>query len=213
MRKTLVKLLVLLTLGAVICLPGMALASIMGFDDLTANQDSNTWGFVPASYQGFTWTGFEFITNAAFTTPYGNTGNFPSPSNAAYNGDVGNLTVTIDFGAKRDVLDAYFRSFGQNNAFQSFSAQTVTLKGLDAADNVIDTLVVNLSAAAMVDPTINFYGVNKLSITSDRAGHYWVMDNLTTVPLPPTLLLLGSGLVGLIGLRRKPRRGNMDNSL
>jgi hypothetical protein len=204
MKRT--KLLLVAALALVICLPGMALASTVTFDSLTADQDSNAWGFVPTSYEGFTWTGFEFITNTAFQS-YGNIGNFTSTPNAAYNGGTGNLTVTVNFGAQRDVLDAYFRSFSQNNAFQSYSAHAITLEGLDALGNVIGTaLVLNLSSTAMLDYAINFTGVNQLRITSDAAGHYWVMDNLTTVPIPPSALLLGSGLLGLVGLGWRRRK-------
>jgi hypothetical protein len=32
-------------------------------------------------------------------------------------------------------------------------------------------------------------------------------------PIPPSLLLLGTGLLGLLVLRRKPRRGDMNDSL
>jgi hypothetical protein len=45
--------------------------------------------------------------------------------------------------------------------------------------------------------------VNKVVINTPEPD-FWVMDNLTysAIPLPPSVLLLGSGLLGLLGLRR-----------
>ncbi len=61
--KTLLKSLLWLTLGAVLCLPGLALASTTyTFEDITLNQDANSWGVVPGNYQGYTWTHFEAVS-------------------------------------------------------------------------------------------------------------------------------------------------------
>jgi hypothetical protein len=40
----------------------------------------------------------------------------------------------------------------------------------------------------------------------DNVPSYVAMDNLNAVPLPATVLLFGSGLLGLFGVRRKRNR-------
>ena len=43
-----------------------------------------------------------------------------------------------------------------------------------------------------------------LTFTSgDSTGYGPALDNVSVIPLPPSVLLLGSGLLGLVGLRRK----------
>jgi hypothetical protein len=43
------------------------------------------------------------------------------------------------------------------------------------------------------------------------SGGVWSASEMTHAPIPGSLVLLGTGLVGLIGLRRKTRRGKQDN--
>jgi hypothetical protein len=45
------------------------------------------------------------------------------------------------------------------------------------------------------------------------SGGVWSASELTHAPIPPSLLLLGIGLLGLIGLRRKSRRDKKDDSI
>jgi hypothetical protein len=204
--KKLSKFLLVLALGITIWLPGVALANIViTFDDLsTPNSGSNisNWGVVPSSYWGFTWTGFAVTENSSFKSVYGNTGDFPSLPNAVFN-NYGSQTVTIDFGVVVNVIDAYFRSWSYLNGPWAASAATLTLNGYNG-NTLLDTLTVPLSYTGMVDTPINFLGVTRVDFVSDAPGHYWLMDNLQ-IPLPPTALLLGSGLVGLVLLRFRKR--------
>jgi hypothetical protein len=51
------------------------------------------------------------------------------------------------------------------------------------------------------------------ALVSFSTGGVWSATELTHAPLPPTVLLLGTGLLGLIGLRRKSRRNRKDDSI
>jgi hypothetical protein len=50
---------------------------------------------------------------------------------------------------------------------------------------------------------IAFANVDKLNFTSNG---YYLLDNFTAVPLPPAVWLLGSGLIGLVAVRRRMKK-------
>jgi len=201
MKRT--KLLMMVAMALVICLPGMALVTIVNFDDLptpyTAT-DGSVWGPVPSDYQGWTWGGgWGVQNNDNFKSNYNNTGDFPSLPNAAYNGN-GSDVMTINFNSTINLVSAYFRSWSQDDAFQSWSATLVTLKGYLGATELY-TLDVNLSATGMVLTPINFIGVDNVTFTKGSSDdQWWLMDHVNAVPLSPSVLLLGSGILGLVGL-------------
>jgi hypothetical protein len=212
--KTWLKSLILLTLGAVLCLPGLALASTTyTFEDITLNQDANSWGVVPGNYQGYTWTHFEAVSQNVGTYDYlfyHNTNTFPSGVKAVYNGGVGGYkTVTLDFGGLTDVQSAYFSGWAVNNALPGYSASQVTLYGYNGA-TLVGSQTVTLTAL-FVQTAIDLGGdVTRIDFTipeNNLSNHYWLMDDLTVlaVPVPPSAILLGSGLLGLVGLRRSRR--------
>ena len=60
---------------------------------------------------------------------------------------------------------------------------------------------VNLSATGMVLTPINFIRVDNVKFTRASSEDQWfLMDHVNAVPLPPSVLLLGSGILGLVGL-------------
>lgn len=211
------KLLLMVALALVICLPGMAMASTTyTFEDITLNQDGNSWGVVPSNYQGYTWTGFEAVSQNVGTfdyQSYGNTNTFPSGVQAVYNGGVGGYkTVTLNFGGLTDVQSAYFSGWAVNNSLPGYSASNVTLYGFNG-NTPVGSQVVTLTAL-FLPTTINMGGnVTKVEFTIPEANlsnYYWLMDDLkvNTVPLPPSALLLGSGLLGLVGLGWRRRQAS-----
>jgi hypothetical protein len=205
--KKFLKFGIVLALGALICLPGMALAYLVNFDDLSTpnNAGGALWGTVPTDYLGYTWTGdWEVQENDSFKSVYVNTGDFPSLDNAAYN-DTGGATMTISFPDTVTISSAYFRSWGKNDAFKDlgggyFSAQSLTINGYDGA-SLLYTMDVDLDPSDMVYTDIDFAGIDKIEFVTDSGG-YWLVDNINVVPIPTSLLLLGSGLLGLIGVSR-----------
>jgi hypothetical protein len=74
--------------------------------------------------------------------------------------------------------------------------------------NTTENILVNGSPITLIQGiqtyTLNLLGVTQVNITGVTG--YWLADNIKTnvaAPLPGSLLLLGSCLVGLIGLRRR----------
>lgn len=184
---------ILVVLGLV----NIAAATVIGFDDLTTPNTGSgmaNWGVVPTSYQGLTWTGLEVLNGDGpgknYKNTYGNSYGPTSSTNFAYNGGNGNL-VTLIGSSHFDFIGADFTSFAQNNAYQSFSARSLTLVG-KLGTNVLYTLPVSLSPSSFNAVVANFIGIDTLEIQSQGAGKYWGMDNFTT-PEPATIAMLCLG--------------------
>ena len=204
-----------LSLAAVICLPGVALASVLNFDDLPTpisfdpgfGGGNLNYGTIPASYAGFTWTGsWAIVEDTTYKSAYFNTTVFPSAHNSTFN-DSGETLIATSSSGPINVSTVSFAFWALHDAsFQANggSSASVTVNGYLGA-----TLVGSVSmdlASTFAPLTLNFNNVDKLTFANDgSAGHYWLMDNLEyeAVPLPPSLLLLGTGLVGLGCLRRR----------
>jgi hypothetical protein len=203
-------LLFLCVLGLVIGLAGPAAAFYMNFEEGFGNDGGNIVG-VP---------GVTFTDSGGLSWVYGdsNSGNWNTYSidlnmgwgtqNYHHYGYVfGFLGVTGDWG-RIDFDD-------QNGTWFQVgycSNSTFYLEAYDASDNLIDTAVgaANLRSFGYlrVDaPT----GTNIAYVKVHDAGNYWLVDELTgdmeggfePVPEPGTMLLVGSGLVGLAGLGRR----------
>jgi hypothetical protein len=216
MKKNLLRLVIILALAVVIYRPGLALATtIYNFDDITLTQNAGSWDYLPTSYQGLTWTGFEVISQNVGTYAYknyGNTNTFPSGTQAAYNGGTGGYkTVTIDFGGLTDVQSAYFSAWASSDHLGPYSASQLTINGYNGT-SLVGSQVVTLTANFALTP-INLGGlVTRITFTKaepDLDNHYWLMDDLQVngAPIPPTVLLLLSGLAGLGLLHRRQGAG------
>lgn len=226
MSKKSLKLLIVLALGAGICFPGVALANFtIGFDDVTdgvLQTPPYTTAALPTNYLGFSWssTGSGFwgvVDNASYRTgisgvvSWNNNFDFPSNPNAVLNedGNVGAPRVTLARTTPFNLVSAYFGDWTQNSINNFFGASSLTLTGYLNGVQVGLPLTFNLSPGPLQFQAINFTGVDKVTFdaTSGGAGYYFLMDNMVSnVPLPPSALLVGTGILGLVGLGWRRRK-------
>jgi hypothetical protein len=195
-----------------ICLPLLFIAegaesAIVNFDDLATpnNASGALWGIIPSTYAGYTWTGLEVQENTSYKSVYGNSYNFPSTLNAAYNGGNGDKTVTITSSEHFNFTSGYFWKWTQNdsNSVYGWSASSLTINAYDGMLSK-GSYTINLALSPVL-ATLNFTGIDKIEFVANDAGKYWLMDNasMAPVPLPSSLFFLFPGLLGFVGLRKR----------
>jgi hypothetical protein len=191
--KTLAKSLIVMVTAAVICLPGVALAYITG----------GTWMETGAETGSHSFTKIEVFTNAATTLTdvvlYGFsasswTNTLVNPHYSVAQGTyTGNVTFTWQF---------------PDPGTQYREIEYLVWDG--------DTLLTQQHLAFnqsgwYVPPGTGSWGYYSGDGVHDISG--LPLPSTAQTPLPGSAVLLGTGLIGLIGLRWKPRRGNWDNSM
>jgi hypothetical protein len=199
----------------------------VNFDDLTPAAQSN-FGKIPTSYAGLTWNGtsWEFTTEGP--TGLNNTLYLaPSMPNVAYNGDGASpLTVSLQGGGLFNYLGAYYSTLVANDEVQApneahpdfydYASDTVTVNGYRNGNRLYSTTY-NLGIS-FEQHAANYSGIDLLEFVNDGGqnpdglGTFFMMDDLaystqegpSTVPEPTSLLLLSTGLGGmLLAFKRK----------
>ena len=196
-----------LLMAAAIFMAGPVYAYTLNFDELSTpnNDGGQLWGTVPITYNGFNWAGsWEVADQNSYKSTYNNTYNFASPTKAVYN-DTGSLVMTLTNGSSFNFESASFSTWAQNNAFQSFSATTLTITGYQ--DNVMvgSPITFNLKSNMFELQNINLLNIDEVRFQANASGKWWLMDNFTytNAPIPGAVWLLGTGIVGLVAMRRK----------
>ncbi|MDD5760018.1 MAG: PEP-CTERM sorting domain-containing protein [Desulfobulbaceae bacterium] len=176
---------------------GVASATVLDFEGLTTNSVEDLSSH--QGYGGFTWdNGWFLYNNNSFAAPV-HSGDYAIVNN--YGGDPLGLAITST--TSFDFDGAWIGGWGFNAPSQ------VKAQGFDNLGNFIgetDWMAVSVGGSSFLQADIdNVYRINFIG------GSYYTIDDFTfneeqqSVPEPATLLLLGTGLTGLIGARRKKK--------
>lgn len=192
-----------LTALLVLALPMFSFATVLTFGPLCSG---SCVGTALGTYGGFTWSGDMYaVGNGYYDSTYGNTYGAPS-GGAAYNG-FGDDGTSVTSATPFTFIGADFTTWAQNDNYASFSSLTVTIAGFDSSMHLVGVCGQTLSAFGYNFLPCDLANVSTLVFHNDigTSGHWWLMDNFTysTTPEPGTLLMFGSGVLGLAGLIRR----------
>lgn len=155
MKKTWLGLGVVLALGVLICLPGMAAADtvLLNFDDVVGGDPIPQSTPLATNYAGFAWSGtggyWGIVPNSYYRSEYGNSFNFPSNANAVTNespDQLGAPRVVISRPTAFNFDGAWFGTWTAYNTQNYYGATSLTLTG-KLGSTVVDTMTLALTPA------------------------------------------------------------------
>ena len=177
--------------------------------------DAGCEGVLPDGYGGFDWeppNAWGSCDEATYAAEDLTTIDPPSGDEFVFNGFGDREVSANSLVGPIDLVSAWFATYGYENDFESYSAQSITVEGyLQGA--LVGSVTIALTVAGEL-VSLNLNGIDSFLARSDQTAtsglRYWIMDDLTyntvsTVPEPGTVALFGLGLVGIALARR--RRG------
>jgi hypothetical protein len=200
--------------------PGTALAYLVNFENTGLSEGSNEADTVPLTTQipGLTFSGARIIQTgypeSAFT-----------PGDTVLGGSFGSYFISdLDYppNANENPIGIRFATPVSNVSIAVADIdeqEAVKGEAFDINNILLQTITFHSGDAGTGNQSVKLFAfdasnVSRLVFTpypSSDGGIGWGLDNLSyntpaPVPIPSTMLLLGSGLVGLIGFRRKFRK-------